>query len=503
MALILALDQGTTSSRAIVFDEHADAVALAQREFGQSFPRPGWVEHDPIEIWDSQLAVAREAIAQAGADPADVAAIGITNQRETTIVWERATGRPVYPAIVWQDRRTAEFCAELDHAGHADLVRRTTGLVIDPYFSGTKVRWILDEVDGAREAAARGELAFGTVDSWLIWNLTGGRHLTDITNASRTMLFDIHAGRWSEQMLELLDIPEGLMPEVVPSSGEMATSRVEALGAELPITGVAGDQHAALFGQQCLQPGMVKTTYGTGAFLLMYLGDTPVTSKHGLLTTVAWDLGDGPRYALEGSVFIAGAAVQWLRDGLGLIDSSADIEALASSVPDSDGVYIVPAFAGLGAPHWDPFARGTIVGMSRGTTAAHLGRATLESIAFQVADVVDAMRSDSGLDLQQMRVDGGAAANELLLQMQADMVGADVVRPRQIETTALGAAFLAGLGAGVWPGLDQIAGSWHADTRVFPKTGAEDVHARRCGWNRAVERSRGWADPAGGYLDPK
>lgn len=496
---VLTLDQGTTSSRALAIDAQGRTAAVAQREFPQHFPSPGWVEHDPIEIWESQLVVARETVAAIGG-PEQIAAIGITNQRETTVVWERATGRPVCPAIVWQDRRTADFCAALERDGHSERVRASTGLVIDPYFSGTKLRWILDEVDGARAAAEAGELAFGTVDSWLIWNLTGGHsHLTDPTNASRTMLFNIHTGDWDPWLLSLLNIPRDLLPEVRPSAGDFGSAHAEHLGAPIPIAGVAGDQHAALFGQLCTEPGMVKTTYGTGGFLLMCTGGSPVASESGLLTTLAWDLGDGPVYALEGAVFIAGAAVQWLRDGLGLIVDAADVEALAASVADSGGLYLVPAFTGLGAPHWDPYARGTLVGISRGSSAGHLARATLEGIAFQVADVIDAMRSDAGLAIPEMRVDGGAAANDLLLQLQADLAGVEIVRPAQLETTALGAAFLAGLAVGVWPDQEALAATWTAAGRFPPVLTADDAADRRTGWGRAVARSRGWADPADGY----
>ncbi len=499
MGHILALDQGTTSSRAVVVDETGAIRATAQRELSQLFPRSGWVEHDALEIWESQRAVAVEALHVAGLDATDIAAIGITNQRETTVVWERATGRPVHNAIVWQDRRTADYCAELAARGLADRIRETTGLVIDPYFSGTKLRWILENVDGVRGAAEAGELAFGTIDSWLIWNLTDGAvHATDCTNASRTMLYDIRDGTWDDDLLGALEIPRSLMPEVRPSSGGFGSSSL--FGSDVSIMGVAGDQHAALFGQLCTTPGMVKTTYGTGGFLLMCTGGTPVSSAGGLLTTIAWDLGDGPVYALEGAVFVAGAAVQWLRDGLGIIAAAPDVEELAASVPDSGGVGVVPAFTGLGAPHWDPHARGTIVGISRGATAAHVARATLEGIAFQVADVLDVMRADSGLDVAEMRVDGGAAANDLLLRIQADLAGVDIVRPTQLETTVLGAAFLAGLAAGTWADVGHLAQLRGAGSRYSPGPDAAHLDARRVAWRRAVERSRGWTDPADGYV---
>jgi glycerol kinase len=438
MSLILALDQGTTSSRAILFDQGGMIRGIAQAEFPQIFPKAGWVEHDPEQIWKSQVEVARKALANARITAADIAAIGITNQRETTIVWDRRSGKPVYNAIVWQDRRTAGFCDELKRAGKKDLIRAKTGLVIDAYFSGSKLRWILDHVPGTRERAARGELAFGTVDSWLLWNLTGGAlHATDITNASRTMLFNIHTGAWDEELLSLLDVPRELLPEVRPSSGIFGESRRDILGEPIRIAGVAGDQQSALFGQNCFERGQAKNTYGTGCFMLMNLGNEPATSRNQLITTVAWNVDGRTEYALEGSVFVGGAVVQWLRDGLGLIKSSGDVEALAASVPDCGGVYFVPAFAGLGAPHWDQYARGSIVGLTRGTTAGHIARAALEGIAFQVADVLDAMRDDSGLQTNQLRVDGGACANNLLMQFQADLIQAPVVRPAVIETTGI------------------------------------------------------------------
>ncbi|MFL6196611.1 MAG: glycerol kinase GlpK [Thermoanaerobaculia bacterium] len=493
MPHVLALDQGTTSSRAIVFDEAGSEVAVAQREFRQIFPRPGWVEHDPLEIWDSQLAVAREALRGAGIAAADLAALGITNQRETTLVWDRATGVPVSNAIVWQDRRTAEACERLKQRGLEPLIRETTGLVIDPYFSGTKLAWILDNVPGAREGAGR--LAFGTVDSWLIWNLTGGAlHATDVTNASRTLLWDLRTGEWSEELLRALDIPRGLLPEVRSSSEVYAETRPDLLGAAVPIAGVAGDQQAALFGQACLSPGMVKSTYGTGCFLLMNAGREPVRSRHELLTTPAWRIGGRTDYALEGSVFVGGAVVQWLRDGLGLIRTAPEVEALAASVPDAGGVVLVPAFTGLGAPHWDPYARGALVGITRGTTAAHLARAALESIAFQVADVLSAMEADARVPVSELRVDGGATANDLLMQLQADLSGVPVVRPRIQETTALGAAYLAGLAAGVWKSTEEISTRWQAERTFEPGPDRDRAAGMRARWTRAVERAKGWEE---------
>ena len=490
MPHVLALDQGTTSSRAIVFDEAGAAVAAHQREITQHFPRPGWVEHDPAEIWETQLATARAALADA---PGDVAALGITNQRETTVVWDRATGEPVHPAVVWQDRRTADACARLAASGHADAVRRTTGLVLDPYFSGTKLAWVLDHVPGARARAEAGELAFGTVDSWLIWKLTGGRvHATDVTNAGRTMLFDIHRLAWSDEMLDLLDVPRAVLPDVRPSSAAFGETDPDVLGAAVPIAGVAGDQHAALFGQRCTRPGMAKNTYGTGCFLLYNTGARPVASEHGLLTTVAWQLEGRPaQYALEGSVFVAGAAVQWLRDKMDMIEAAPDVEALAASVPDSDGVVVVPSFAGLGAPYWDPYARGTVFGITRGTTAAHFARATLDGVAHQSADLLEAMAADAGAPLAELRVDGGMTQNDLLMQTQADLVGVTVVRPGVSETTALGAAYLAGLGAGVWAEADLDA-QWSESARWTPGPEA-DPSSARARWARAVERARGWA----------
>ncbi len=496
MSYVLALDQGTTSSRALVFDRDGEVAGLAQQEFRQIFPRPGWVEHDAEQIWETQLATARQAIHEAGIEAAAIAAIGITNQRETTVVWERASGKPVANAIVWQDRRTAGRCDRLRRAPHAAEIRARTGLQLDPYFSGTKVAWILDQDPALRRRALAGELAFGTVDSWLVWNLTAGRvHVTDASNASRTMLFDIRKGAWDPELAAWLDVPVELLPEVVDSSGRCGLSAPDVLGAAIPICGIAGDQQAALFGQLCIEPGMAKNTYGTGCFMLLNTGADPIASESGLLTTVAWRIDGETVYALEGSVFIGGAVVQWLRDELGIIETAADVEPLAASVPDSGGVYCVPAFTGLGAPHWDAYARGTIVGLTRGTGAAHLARAALEGIAFQVADVMDAMQADSGVELGELRVDGGAAANELLLQIQADVLQAPVVRPHNLETTALGAAYLAGLGAGVWASPAELATRWRAGRRVEPGADPEDVAARRAGWSRALERARGWEQP--------
>jgi glycerol kinase len=495
MPHVLALDQGTTSSRAIVFDESGSEVAVAQREFQQIFPHPGWVEHDPREIWESQFAVAREALASAGLTARDVAALGITNQRETTLVWDRARGIPVANAVVWQDRRTADLCDRLKREGREPLFRERTGLVLDPYFSGTKLAWLLENVPGAREAAEAGRLAFGTVDSWLIWNLTGGAlHATDVTNASRTLLWNLQTEDWDEELLEILNVPRGLLPEVRSSSEVYAETLPELLGGPVPIAGVAGDQQAALFGQACLSPGMVKNTYGTGCFLLMNTGDRPAASRHELLTTPAWRIGGRTEYALEGSVFVAGAVVQWLRDGLGLIRTAAEVEALAASVPDSGGVLLVPAFTGLGAPHWDAYARGTLVGITRGTTAAHIARAALEGIAFQVTDVLAAMAADSGVPIAELRVDGGATVNNLLMQIQADLAGVPAVRPRVQETTALGAAYLAGLAVGVWKNPDEIAARWRVERTFEPKMDPEKAATMRARWARAVERAKGWEE---------
>jgi len=494
MKAIIAFDQGTTSSRAIAFGRDGRILASAQQEFRQIFPQPGWVEHDAGEIWRTQRDVASQALAEAGLAASDVAGIGITNQRETTVLWERASGRPVANAIVWQDRRTASRCDALRQAGHEPLFAARTGLILDAYFSGTKLAWLLDNVPGARERARRGELAFGTVDSWLVWQLSGGRaHVTDVSNASRTLLFDIHKLDWDDELLALLDIPRAVLPQVVDSSARVAATACEGLPAGIPVAGIAGDQQAALFGQACHRPGMAKNTYGTGCFLLMNTGDAPATSRNRLLTTVAWRRGGATRYALEGSVFIAGAAIQWLRDGLGIITRAADIDALAASVPDPEGVYFVPALSGLGAPYWDPHARGTIVGITRGTTKAHLARATLEAIAFQSAELIEAMAQDSGLALTELRVDGGATASNLLMQMQADLLGVPVVRPRVTETTALGAAYLAGLAVGFWRDEQEIAALWARDRVFEPYLSREEGRERLAGWRRAVERSRAWA----------
>ncbi len=493
MPYILALDQGTTSSRAIVFDHDGAIKAVAQKEFTQMFPTAGWVEHDPQDIWASQIGVAVEALGRAHVRPKDLAAIGITNQRETTIVWDRETGEPVHNAIVWQDRRTADYCERLKADGAGDMIQAKTGLLIDAYFSASKIRWILDHVPGARARADAGKLAFGTVDAWLVSKLTGHtRHVTDVSNASRTMLFNILTLQWDDELLRLFEIPASLLPEVRSSSevyGHVSTS----LGIEsVPIAGIAGDQQAALFGQMCRTPGMSKNTYGTGCFLLQNIGTTPTRSHQQLVTTVAWQIGGRTEYALEGSVFIGGAVVQWIRDGLGLIRTAAEIEPLANSVGDNGGVYLVPAFAGLGAPHWDPYARGTIVGITRGTTAGHFARAALESIAYQVTDLLDAMAADSGIALTELRVDGGAASNDTLMQFQADLLGVPVVRPAITETTALGAAYLAGLAVGYWPSVDAITGQWKVDRRFEPSMPRAAARALRERWTAALERAKKW-----------
>lgn len=492
MTYILALDQGTTSSRAIVFDLNGDIIASAQQEFRQIFPAPGWVEHDPAEIWQSQLQVARDVLARAKLNAGQVAALGITNQRETTVVWERATGKPICNAIVWQDRRTADFCSELKERGLEQTFRTRTGLLLDPYFSGTKLSWVLQNVPNARVRAERGELAFGTVDSWLLWNLTGGRlHVTDVTNASRTLLFDIHHNRWDRELLGILDIPVSMLPTVLPSSHRYGETDAGLLGAPVLIGGIAGDQQAALFGQACHQPGMAKSTYGTGCFVLIQTGTKARMSSHGLLTTAAAQVAaKEPRFAIEGSIFVSGAVVQWLRDGLGIIKHSADVEALARSVPDSGGVYFVPAFTGLGAPYWDPYARAGILGMTRGTTAAHIARAAIESMAYQVADLVETMEADAQQQLTELRADGGAAANDSLLQFQADLLGVPVVRPRVLETTALGAAYLAGLAAQCWSGVDDLAKQWRPQRVFEPALGRPEAQQRIADWRRAVERVR-------------
>ncbi|HWA11180.1 MAG TPA: glycerol kinase GlpK [Opitutaceae bacterium] len=493
---VLALDQGTTSSRAIVFDRRGQARGAAQQEFPQHFPRPGWVEHDPADLWETTRRTALAAVAEANLTAADLAAIGLTNQRETTLLWERRTGRPLAPAIVWQDRRTAGACTRLAARGLGPLFRRRTGLLLDPYFSGTKLAWLLDRIPGARRRAGRGELAFGTVDTWLLWQLTGGRvHATDVSNASRTLLLNLRTGDWDDDLLRALRIPREVLPVVRASSevyGEVET--IPALRG-VPIGGVAGDQQAALFGQACFHPGLAKNTYGTGCFLLMHTGVKPVASRHRLLTTVAWRLGpDGPlEYALEGSVFVGGAVVQWLRDGLGLIAQSSDVEALAARAADNGGVYLVPAFTGLGAPHWDPAARGAIVGLTRGTTAAHVARAALESIAYQSADLLSAMQADARLKLRELRVDGGATANDGLMQFQCDLLRVPVIRPHTRETTALGAAYLAGLAVGFWKDRAEIARLWSVGRRFQPRAGIKQMKALQHDWRRAVDRARNWA----------
>jgi glycerol kinase len=493
MPYVLALDQGTTSSRAIVFDASGAARASAQQEFRQIFPQAGWVEHDATEIWATQSGVMHEAIVKAGIDAREIAAIGITNQRETTIVWERASGRPIANAIVWQDRRTAPTCDALRDAGHAATFARKTGLVLDAYFSGTKLKWLLDHVPGARARANRGELAFGTVDTWLVWNLTQGRvHATDPSNASRTLLFDIHRGDWDDELLRLLDVPRAVLPSIVPSSGVCGATTIG--GTSVPIAGIAGDQQAALFGQACHSPGLAKNTYGTGCFLLMNTGDKAVASSNRLLTTVAWTRDGRTDYALEGSVFIGGAVVQWLRDGLRIIRTSSEVGELAGSVPDNGGVYLVPAFAGLGAPHWDAYARGAVFGLTRGVTGAHLARAALEAIALQSRDVLVAMQKDAGITLAGLRVDGGAAASNLLMQIQADVLGVPVVRPKVLETTALGAAYLAGLAVGYWKDAAEVARNWQVDRTFEPAMSRERVAELCAGWEKAVERSKAWAD---------
>ena len=494
MKAVLALDQGTTSSRAIVFGRDGSIVSLAQQEFRQIFPRPGWVEHDAEEIWRSQRDVAAQALRKAGIASADLAGIGITNQRETTVVWERSSGRPIAPAIVWQDRRTASRCDTLRQEGREALFARKTGLVLDAYFSGTKLEWILDNVPGARTRAEHGELAFGTVDTWLAWKLSGGRvHMTDPSNASRTLLYDIHAQRWDAELLDILRVPPAVLPEVVDSSGVFGKTACEGLPEGIAMAGMAGDQQAALFGQACYRPGMAKNTYGTGCFLLMNTGETASTSRNRLVSTVAWRRAGRTSYALEGSVFIAGAAIQWLRDGLGLIGSAPEINALAASVPDNAGVYFVPALSGLGAPYWDPHARGAIVGITRGTTKAHLARATLESIAFQSTELLEAMTADCGIAASELRVDGGATASDLLMQMQADLLGVPVVRPRITETTALGAAYLAGLATGFWKDEAEIAALWARDRVFEPRVARDAAQARLTEWKRAVTRSRDWS----------
>ena len=487
---ILALDQGTSSSRAIVFDGHGQAKAVSQKEFTQIFPKPGWVEHNPMEIWSSQASVIAEAITSIDINGLNIAAIGITNQRETTIVWDAETGTPVYNAIVWQDRRTSEYCDSLKRDGRTDLIRSKTGLIIDAYFSATKIRWILDNVEGARQKAEEGKLRFGTVDTWLIWMLTRGEvHVTDVSNASRTMLFNIHSLEWDKELLTLFNIPESMMPQVKSSSEVYGYTKTTLFAHEVPIAGIAGDQQAALFGQMCTEPGSVKNTYGTGCFLLMNSGERPIMSSNNLLTTVAWKIGDKVNYALEGSIFVAGSVVQWLRDGLGIIKSSSEVEELAASVPDNGGVYFVPALTGLGAPHWDQYAKGSVYGISRGTTAAHIARAALEGIAFQTMDIVNAMQRDAEITLKELKVDGGASRNNLLMQFQADILGTSVIRPTVTETTALGAAYLAGLAVGYWESLDHIKSQWGVDTEFTPSAATEEVEALKKGWADAIRRT--------------
>ena len=492
---ILSFDQGTTSSRAIVFTKEGAIASVAQKEFTQIYPQPGWVEHDPNEIWSTQLGVAAETVTKAGLMVKDVAAIGITNQRETTIVWDRKTGQPIYNAIVWQDRRTASFCDELKANGHAKTIQNKTGLVIDAYFSATKIKWILDNVSSAKEKAKRGELCFGTVDSWLLWKLTNGMvHATDVTNASRTLLFNIHTLRWDEDLLQLFNIPKSLLPEVRSSSEIYGYTQHILTAHSLPVAGVAGDQQAALFGQMCTQPGSVKNTYGTGCFMLMNTGEKAVPSSNNLLTTIAWQMGGITQYALEGSVFIAGAVVQWLRDGLQMIRSSSEVETLAAQVSSTDGVYIVPAFTGLGAPYWNQQARGTIVGITRGTTAAHIARACIESIAYQTMDVLNAMRADAGIDITELRVDGGATANNMLMQFQSDILNTPVIKPKITETTALGAAYLAGLAVGFWNSLEEIQQQWQRDKIYHPNIDDAQRNLLSKQWQRAINAAQAWAN---------
>lgn len=493
--LILALDQGTTSSRAIVFNHEGEIVSVSQKDFEQIFPKPGWVEHDPKEIWSSQISVAAEVIAKVGVSGKEIAAIGITNQRETTIVWDRETSEPIYNAIVWQDRRTAKYCDELKAQGHADMIKKKTGLVLDAYFSGTKVKWILDNVEGAREKAEAGKLCFGTVDTWLIWKLTRGeKFMTDVSNASRTLLLNIHTLEWDTELLELFDIPEAMLPEVHQSSEIYCETATTLFSTKIPIAGVAGDQQAALFGQLCTKPGMAKNTYGTGCFMLMNTGEKPVYSNNNLLTTVAWKINGKTTYALEGSVFVGGAAVQWLRDGAKMIDTAEEIETLASKVPDNGGVYFVPALTGLGAPHWDQYARGAIVGITRGTTNAHIARATLEGIAYQVYDLVKAMEGDFGKKGTELRVDGGAAANNLMMQFQSDLFDFKVIRPKTLETTALGAAYLAGLAVGYWDSVDELQEQWSIDREFNPEMSRDEADKLVHNWNRAVGRASNWIE---------
>lgn len=493
--LVLSLDQGTTSSRSILFNHNGDIVALAQKEFEQIFPMPGWVEHDPEEIWSSQIGTIAEVVAKSGRTIQDIACIGITNQRETTVVWDRKTGKPVYNAIVWQDRRTSDYCQSLIDQGYSDTIREKTGLVVDAYFSATKLKWILDQIPGARERAEAGELAFGTIDTWLTWKLTSGKiHATDPSNASRTMLFNIHTLEWDDDLLSLFDIPGGILPEVRSSSEVYGMTDGIVPGSGIPISGIAGDQQAALFGQMCIHPGMVKNTYGTGCFMLMNTGTKAVVSENHLLTTIAWKIKDEVNYALEGSVFIAGAAVQWLRDGLKIIHTSGEVENLINDLDDSDGVYIVPAFAGLGSPYWNPFARGSIFGITRGTTQSHIAKATIDSIAFQTLDVLTAMESDASMKIKELRVDGGATVNEKLLQFQADILDTIVIRPKVLETTALGAAYMAGLAIGFWNSIAEIHTQWQVNRKFTPGMSTSDREEILNGWKRAVKASIYWAD---------
>ena len=491
---ILSFDQGTTSSRAIVFNKNGDIVSMAQKEFTQIYPNAGWVEHDAREIWSTQVSVATEAILKANLKAENVAAIGITNQRETTVVWDKLTGEPIYHAIVWQDRRTAAYCDSIKEAGHDLMIKEKTGLVVDAYFSATKVRWMLENVAGAREKASKGELLFGTIDSWLIWNLTGGKvHVTDVTNASRTMLYNIHTLSWDKDLLDLFGIPENMLPEVKSSSEVYGETAGAIFAVKIPIAGIAGDQQAALFGQMCTQTGMVKNTYGTGCFMLMNIGEKPILSKHNLVTTIACQIDDKVQYALEGSIFIAGAVVQWLRDELKIISSSAEIEALASKVPDSGGIYMIPAFAGLGAPHWNQYARGTIFGITRGTNNSHISRASLESIAYQTMEVLKAMEADAGVTIKELRVDGGATSNNLLMQFQADVLGVNVIRPKVTEVTAIGAAYLAGLAIGFWDSLEEIQLQWKRD-KCFEPEPNENLETMIKGWNKAVKAVKVWSE---------
>ncbi len=490
---ILALDQGTTSSRALLFDRKGEICSSAQKEFKQYFPEPGWVEHDPMEIWSSQVAVAAEAISKLGANGSAIQGIGITNQRETAIVWDRKTGEAVYNAIVWQDRRTSKYCDELKEQGHTGMIRNKTGLIPDAYFSGTKVKWILDNVEGVRERAEKGELAFGTVDSWLVWKLTNGRtHITDVTNASRTMLFNIHTLRWDEELLKLLTIPRSMLPDVRSSSEIYDHTNIAVFASKVPIAGIAGDQQAAMFGQMCIEEGMVKNTYGTGCFILLNTGDKPFMSENQLVTTIAWQINGKVTYALEGSIFIGGAVVQWLRDGIRIINTSQDVESLAKTVEDNGDVFFVPAFTGLGAPHWDQYARGTMVGISRGTTRGHIARASLEGIAFQTLDVLEAMKKDTRMDYTGLRVDGGASNNNLLMQFQADILNIPVERPLITETTALGAAYLAGLATGFWKNMDEIKQQWKIDRCFTPEMDQEKAAKQILKWKDAVSRAQSW-----------